>query len=519
MPTGVTKAIVLPLTEKQLAENQEYLRLALYDENGVPFNLVGGALGPRGAQGPKGDPGDQGPKGSKGDKGDTGSPGAKGDIGLTGSQGPVGPIGPKGDLGPQGLRGDPGIDGPRGLKGDKGDPGADGATGVQGPAGPKGDTGLKGDIGNLGPKGDLGAPGPQGLKGDQGDIGLQGPRGDPGFSDIPGPPGPTGAIGPQGPKGDPGADGVSNIAGPKGDKGDIGFIGPQGPKGDQGDPGPQGLIGFTGNAGAPGAQGPQGVAGSTGPAGVQGPQGPKGDTGTAGAQGPVGVGVAAGGATGRILAKKTAADYDTEWIVAPSGGGGGGGVWLDPTTAPPDHSYVWVDPDDVAVSGTPLVVTSLPSSPTDGQEVYYKVNEDTFWFLRYNAAATAPYKWLFLGGSDMYAYVSSGASGLTQTSYTDVPTGPTMTVPLLGVYDITSSAYIAGTAAADYHYAPNFGGAGANDLDALQVWGDTGNEKHYYERVIRKTLTAGGIVMQYKVGSGSCSYSQRILRARPVRLG
>ena len=83
-----------------------------------------------------------------------------------------------------------------------------------------------------------------------------------------------------------------------------GVAGPQGP---QGPAGPQG------------ATGPQGPAGEAGPAGPQGEAGPEGPAGAAGAPG---VGVPEGGATGQILAKASADDYDTEWINAPEGGAG-----------------------------------------------------------------------------------------------------------------------------------------------------------------------------------------------------
>jgi len=55
------------------------------------------------------------------------------------------------------------------------------------------------------------------------------------------------------------------------------------------------------------------VTGAAGPTGSQGPAG------------PVGPGVVTGGFTGQVLAKKTNADYDTEWITG--GGGGGSAIW------------------------------------------------------------------------------------------------------------------------------------------------------------------------------------------------
>ena len=51
--------------------------------------------------------------------------------------------------------------------------------------------------------------------------------------------------------------------------------------------------------------------GKTGP---QGPQGEPGADGKTGPQGPAGPGVAAGGTTGQVLAKKSNTNYDTEWI-------------------------------------------------------------------------------------------------------------------------------------------------------------------------------------------------------------
>ena len=77
---------------------------------------------------------------------------------------------------------------------------------------------------------------------------------------------------------------------------------------------PRGATGPTGKQGPAGDTGPAGPAGKQGPAGDTGPAGPAGKQGPAGDTGPAGPGVATGGTTGQVLAKKSNANYDTEWI-------------------------------------------------------------------------------------------------------------------------------------------------------------------------------------------------------------
>lgn len=158
------------------------------------------------------------------------------------------------------------------------------------------------------------------MKGDQGDQGDQGPAGPQGVQGEPGAdgealgvPGPPGAAGPAGAKGDTGDQGPQ---GPVGPAGADGATGPQGPQGAAGAEGAGGATGPAGADGAPGAQGIQGIQGIQGPAGADGAPGA---TGAAGSTGAAGAGVPVGGATGQVLRKKTATNYDTEWA-APSGG-------------------------------------------------------------------------------------------------------------------------------------------------------------------------------------------------------
>lgn len=330
MPAGITNAIVLQ--NAQMAENQEFVRLALFDENGNPISLIGGEQGPQGPQGVPGPTGPQGLRGLQGLQGATGSPGPKGDTGTQGVQGPAGPKGDKGDTGSQGLKGDLGSPGPQGLKGDKGDKGDTGLTGGTGAQGVKGDTGLTGPQGTTGATGATGDTGPQGIpgaKGDKGDtgntggIGLtgpQGPKGDTGDTGPSGPQGFTGATGPTGPAGADGADGADGIGVPAG-----GLTGQVLAKSSNTDYATDWVAASGGGGGhtileettpltqrsklafqgggvtatddsgndrtivtIPSGTGPQGPKGDTGDTGPTGPQGPKGDTGDTGPQGPQG---------------------------------------------------------------------------------------------------------------------------------------------------------------------------------------------------------------------------------------
>jgi hypothetical protein len=425
MATGITKALVLQ-GQKHEPENQEFLRLVLFDEAGNRLNVGSGAQGVQGSQGPIGPKGDKGVQGAQGIQGVTGSPGPTGNPGPPGVPGPAGPQGPKGDPGSAGPKGDTGELGLQGAKGDKGDTGLIGPAGIQGPPGAKGDIGLPGSTGATGPKGDLGAPGPQGPKGDTGNTGLQGPRGDPGFSNIPGPQGDTGPIGPQGLKGDKGDPGVSDIPGPQGLQGDPGVPGAQGPKGDPGPQGAKGDIGFTGNTGEPGVPGPQGDVGPVGPAGIQGPAGPKGDKGDAGDPG-----IGGGGADLEALhwaqAWMSSATYQPNDLVA----------------EPSPNGAVWRAKVDIAPSSstpTSLLSAGAPISPPPGWslpqvEMASEGTVQTFPFDTTHAAyidvLTAgsvhvrcdwSYPRLILMGPGG-GYEQFGPDGASDYTFTSVPTG------------------------------------------------------------------------------------------------
>lgn len=179
--------------------------------------------------------------------------------------------------------------------------------------------------------------GPTGATGDKGDTGERGQTGPTGAK------GATGDTGPQGPQGEQGIQGIQGLQGDKGTTGERGATGDAGSDGERGPTGPTGVQGVPGNDGADGADG---ARGATGPTGDPGP------AGSDGADGATGVGVPAGGTAGYILAKASNTDYDTEWIVAPSGGTGGGLTEIVQDTTPELGGDLWIGNNKIQFPST-----------------------------------------------------------------------------------------------------------------------------------------------------------------------
>ena len=89
----------------------------------------------------------------------------------------------------------------------------------------------------------------------------------------------------------------------------------------------------------------------------------------------------------------------------------------------------------------PTLVTSLPVSAVDGQEIYYLVDPSAgiIWHLRYRAASPNAQKWEKIGGQiyGLQQTVSSSQSTANVNTFADMTGGPTMTVPLTGLYYVT----------------------------------------------------------------------------------
>lgn len=174
----------------------------------------------------------------------------------------------------------------------------------------------------------------------------------------------------------------------------------------------------------------------------------------------------------------------------------------------------------------PSRVTSLPASPVNGEEVAYVADGSigALWHLRWNGTY-----WEALGGSPLRVEGVGGRDNSTRetttstTATTLTTAGPSITVPLAGIYDIWGSAGA---------YGVNQGAASIFlwlSADGSQAWnrGDaTGYAAadHYDELSARRQRTlAANEAVQMKYATSNVSYAvgfwNRNLYVMPVRIG
>lgn len=254
-----------------------------------------------------------------------------------------------------------------------------------------------------------------------------------------------------------------------------------------------------------GPQGPQGVPGSTG---AQGPPGPTGATGAQGIQGPTG----------------------------PAGPTGAPGpptleVWQGINAPAPRGDYtVWIDtdePDPAPV--TPPLVTTLPATPYNGQEVYYRPAwgsvggswQPSEWHLRYAADwfAADGCGWVFVGGANLF----SEGQGLVQlaannTWQTFDAANLWIDLPLGGHYEIEYGAVVANSVAGTVIYSRAIVAA----LAATDSFHTSAVATAYggQTRAMPVANCAAGarVLFQHLAATGTNSSYRRTLRATPIRL-
>lgn len=181
----------------------------------------------------------------------------------------------------------------------------------------------------------------------------------------------------------------------------------------------------------------------------------------------------------------------------------------------------------------PLLTTSLPTNPSDGDEIYLtdSLTAGTYqWHLRY-VAARSTNKWIYVGGIGAVNAVSASESvtgSTAQTAYYDPTTaGPTFTTPVAGLYRI--EFLLRGAMNADYHSGSvglSEGGAAAEDATALK-WqptnSGTGAESLKWILPDRQVSASTALKMMYRAvafsGTATMTVSYRRIFVTPVAVG
>ena len=184
-------------------------------------------------------------------------------------------------------------------------------------------------------------------------------------------------------------------------------------------------------------------------------------------------------------------------------------------------------------------VTSLPTTPFDGQEVYYQsttagtgggatntmADIGAVWHLRYRSAAAGSYKWECVGGSGLVAVVATSETTASATYADPATIGPTITLPLAGDYKIGTAATTVNSTVGygvGVSFSVSGGAAGtASDVDAFRITTVTASALQATATFAYKTgLTAAAVTMRYRVtGGGTATVSNRTLTALPIRVG
>ena len=188
---------------------------------------------------------------------------------------------------------------------------------------------------------------------------------------------------------------------------------------------------------------------------------------------------------------------------------------------------IWDGTKWSSLGGTSTLVTSLPSSPIDGQVIDYVADSTNgiVWRFRYRSASSSAYKWEFIGGGVLDSYVATQQS--TSSTTTVGLSGPSVTVPFAGDYVVTGGAIIAENTAGNLA-GFIFKGTGDSDVawSSTYVYNTLALANTYGSSasgIQKKTAQSAGqvIEMRYAVSNASTVgyFSNRFMNVTPIRVG
>lgn len=181
----------------------------------------------------------------------------------------------------------------------------------------------------------------------------------------------------------------------------------------------------------------------------------------------------------------------------------------------PWKNYDSTGAEKVTEADSMSLVTALPSSPVDGQEIILtdSLSAGTYhWHLRYVAARSSN-KWVFIGGSPFSALIATSES-MTATSYQAMTTpGPSVAVPVAGDYIVEHGALF--TVSNTIFMSYDIGATGAVDVDSVR----SNSNGYHFRRKSKLALTAVTLTSKYRVDAGTHSAAERFLGITPIAIG
>jgi len=184
-----------------------------------------------------------------------------------------------------------------------------------------------------------------------------------------------------------------------------------------------------------------------------------------------------------------------------------------------------VGQQNIATAGQ--IVTALPAKAPKGTQLIYVADQvnGVLWNMLYDGEGGLP--WKYLGGPPLWAEVATNQAR-ENTVYGDLATtGPAVTLPLKGDYDVEIGTWAAATGGTAHSIFMSYeiGTTAATDADALfylgQLYSANSSDGASMSRRRRKTgLSAVTLTAKYRSASpGAGFWQNRWMSVTPVRVG
>lgn len=196
---------------------------------------------------------------------------------------------------------------------------------------------------------------------------------------------------------------------------------------------------------------------------------------------------------------------------------------LSATGTPSASTYLRGDNSWASISSGPgAPVTTLPASPTDGQQsvLVDSTSSPTYaWLMQYSATAS---KWIFIGGTPLISETSTAGTAASTTYVTPTTASVSVTAPRTGTYIIEFGYEIQGLTSADCYQwwaAPKLGSLATSDTDSQMVEAVvSGSHALSANRMMKRSLNASDVVvLQHKgVAANSKTIGTQYVSITPV---